>query len=106
MEIKVHCCDCKCYELMTCNNQHFCNKFGGYVTADDYCSRYELLSNKKEIEGEQGMSYYIASLSCGNDSMAMVYELIRRGYPLDEIIFYSNVKVECKTIYQETKLKN
>jgi len=25
---------------------------------------------------------------------------------LDEIIFYSNVKVECKTIYQETKLKN
>lgn len=52
MEIKIHCCNCKCYELMTCNNQHFCNKFGGYVTADDYCSRYELASNKKEIEGE------------------------------------------------------
>ena len=36
------------------------------------------------------MAYYIASCSCGNDSMAMVQELVRRGYPLDEIVFYSN----------------
>ena len=36
------------------------------------------------------MSYYIASCSCGNDSMAMVQELVRRKYPLDEIVFYSN----------------
>lgn len=34
--------------------------------------------------------YFIASVSCGNDSMAMVQELVRRGYPLDEIVFYSN----------------
>ena len=34
--------------------------------------------------------YYIASVSCGNDSMAMVQELVRRKYPLDEIVFYSN----------------
>ena len=36
------------------------------------------------------MAYYIASCSCGNDSMAMVQELVRRKYPLDEIVFYSN----------------
>lgn len=34
--------------------------------------------------------YYIASVSCGNDSVAMLYELIRRKYPLDEVVFYSN----------------
>lgn len=34
--------------------------------------------------------YYIASVSCGNDSVAMLYELIRREYPLDEVIYYSN----------------
>lgn len=58
-----------------------------YPYANDFCSYAE----QKEIEGEQGMSYYIASLSCGNDSMAMVYELIRRGYPLDEIVFIQMV---------------
>jgi len=36
------------------------------------------------------MSYYIASCSCGNDSMAMVWELIRKGYPLDEVVRYNN----------------
>ena len=34
--------------------------------------------------------YYIASCSCGNDSTAMVWELIRRGYPLDEVVRYNN----------------
>ena len=37
----IRCKDCKCYELMTSNNQHFCNRFGGYVEANDYCSRAE-----------------------------------------------------------------
>ena len=42
------------------------------------------------------MSYYIASCSCGNDSMAMVWELIRRGYPLNEVIRYNNgMDFEC-----------
>lgn len=36
------------------------------------------------------MAYYIASCSCGNDSMAMVYELIRRGEPLNEVVRYNN----------------
>jgi hypothetical protein len=35
----VRCKDCKCFELMTSNNQYFCNRFGGYVTENDYCSR-------------------------------------------------------------------
>lgn len=34
--------------------------------------------------------YHIASCSCGNDSMAMVLELIRRGYPLHEVVRYNN----------------
>ena len=34
--------------------------------------------------------YYIASCSCGNDSMAMVYELVKRNYPLNEVIRYNN----------------
>lgn len=37
-----------------------------------------------------GDKYFIASVSCGNDSMAMVYELIRREYPLNELIRYNN----------------
>ena len=35
----VRCKDCENYELMKSNNAHFCNKFGGYVTEDDFCSR-------------------------------------------------------------------
>ena len=34
--------------------------------------------------------YYIASCSCGNDSMAMVYELVKRNYPLNEVVRYNN----------------
>ena len=37
----VRCKDCKNYEYMSCYNQYFCNRFGGYVTENDYCSRYE-----------------------------------------------------------------
>lgn len=40
----VRCKDCKCYEEMKSENACFCNKFGGYVTEHDYCSR----AKKKE----------------------------------------------------------
>lgn len=46
MSEKVMCQYCKNYELMTCNNQHFCNRFGGYVTEEDFCSRGEPITNK------------------------------------------------------------
>lgn len=32
--------------------------------------------------------YYIASLSFGKDSLAMLFEIIKRGLPLDEVVFY------------------
>lgn len=48
------------------------------------------------------MAYYIASCSCGNDSMAMVYELIRRGEPLNEVVRYNNeMDFECIDILWE-----
>ena len=34
-----YCKYCKNYELMTSNNQHFCNRCGGYVKETDCCSR-------------------------------------------------------------------
>ena len=37
-EIKVFCKDCEHMESIADISQ-FCNKFGGYVTDDDYCSR-------------------------------------------------------------------
>ena len=37
----VRCKNCKCYEHMSSNNQYFCNKYGGYVNENDYCSRCE-----------------------------------------------------------------
>lgn len=43
-------------------------------------------------------NYYIASCSCGKDSLAMVYKLITNNYPLDEIIFY-DTGVEFQAIY-------
>lgn len=39
VEEVLKCKNCKNYELMKSNNSHFCNKFGGYVTEDDFCSR-------------------------------------------------------------------
>ena len=45
-EVKVvRCKDCKNYEYMGCNNQYFCNRFGGYVNENDYCSRCERITN-------------------------------------------------------------
>lgn len=31
---------------------------------------------------------YIASCSCGKDSLAMVYKITEQQLPLDEIVFY------------------
>jgi 3'-phosphoadenosine 5'-phosphosulfate sulfotransferase (PAPS reductase)/FAD synthetase len=41
---------------------------------------------------------YIASCSFGKDSTAMILELIKRGYPLDEVVFY-DTGMEFKAIY-------
>lgn len=53
------------------------------------------------------MSYYIASCSCGNDSMAMVWELIRRGCPLHEVVRYNNgMDFECiDRLWEKVKAK-
>lgn len=37
----VFCENCENYKLMTSSNQHFCDEYGGYVTENDYCSRYK-----------------------------------------------------------------
>ncbi len=37
----VYCKDCKHYELLTVCNKHICNKYGGFVAENDYCSRAE-----------------------------------------------------------------
>lgn len=42
--------------------------------------------------------YYIASCSCGKDSLAMVYKLIALNYPLDEIVMY-DTGMEFQAIY-------
>ena len=42
----VRCKNCKCYELITSINQHFCNRFGGCVAENDYCSRYEKIDKE------------------------------------------------------------
>lgn len=44
----VRCKDCKCYEEMQSENACFCNKFGGYVTEHDYCSRAEKKEGAEE----------------------------------------------------------
>lgn len=41
----VHCENCKCFEKFQAG--HFCNRFGGIVTKEDYCSRDE----RKDGEG-------------------------------------------------------
>jgi len=41
---------------------------------------------------------YIASLSYGKDSLAMVLLLIEKGYPLDEVVFY-DTGMEFRAIY-------
>lgn len=37
----VRCEDCKHYEHFTEYNKYFCNEYGGYVIANDFCSRAE-----------------------------------------------------------------
>ena len=44
------------------------------------------------------MSYYIASCSCGKDSLALVYRLIKEQAPLNEIVFY-DTGMEFDSIY-------
>ena len=41
---------------------------------------------------------YIASVSWGKDSLAMLLKLIEREYPLDEVVFYDTGK-EFQAIY-------
>lgn len=41
---------------------------------------------------------YIASVSFGKDSLAMVLLILERGLPLDEVVFY-DTGMEFKAIY-------
>ena len=43
----VTCKDCKRYERSTVHNKHFCNKYGGYVVENDFCSRAEKKGDKE-----------------------------------------------------------
>ena len=45
-----------------------------------------------------GKQYYIASVSWGKDSLAMLFELVNRSMPLDEVIFY-DTGMEFEAIY-------
>lgn len=45
------------------------------------------------------MSYAIASVSWGKDSLAMLHGLIERDMPLDEVVFY-DTGMEFDAIYQ------
>ena len=42
---------------------------------------------------------YIASVSFGKDSLAMLLQLIDKKYPLDEVVFY-NTGMEFECIYK------
>lgn len=44
------------------------------------------------------MSYYIASVSWGKDSLAMLLRLLATGAPLDEVVFY-DTGMEFQAIY-------
>ena len=50
----VMCKNCKNYELMTCNNAHFCDEYGGYVTEEDFCSRGNPITNTTAHPTEKG----------------------------------------------------
>lgn len=45
------------------------------------------------------MSQYVASVSFGKDSLAMLLILLEKGAPLDEVIFY-DTGMEFKAIYE------
>lgn len=44
--------------------------------------------------------WHMASVSWGKDSLAMLHELINRGYPLNEVVFY-DTGMEFDAIYRE-----
>lgn len=44
------------------------------------------------------MGYYIASVSWGKDSTYMLLELIKRNYPLNEVVFY-DTEMEFQAVY-------
>lgn len=44
------------------------------------------------------MTWHIASVSWGKDSLAMLLELVSRGYPLDEVVFF-DTGMEFQAIY-------
>ena len=50
----IMCKFCKNYELMTCNNAHFCDEYGGYVTEEDFCSRGKPITNTTDHPTEKG----------------------------------------------------
>ena len=52
----VACCkDCECFEAIACEgNKHFCNKYGGHVTENDYCSRPSVKRRLKKEEYQHG----------------------------------------------------
>ena len=50
----VMCKYCKNYELMSRNNGHFCNEYGGYVTEEDFCSRGEAITNTTSHQTKKG----------------------------------------------------
>ena len=50
----VMCTNCRNYELMTCNNAHFCDEYGGYVTEEDFCSRGKPITNTTDHPTEKG----------------------------------------------------
>ena len=51
-----------------------------------------------KIKGKAKMIRYIASCSCGKDSVAMVLTLIEKQYPLDCVVFLDTGK-EFQAIY-------
>ena len=57
---------------------------------------------------------YVASVSFGKDSLAMLLMLLEKEYPLDEVVFYDTgmefpcvyeIKDKIKTILQEKNIK-
>lgn len=60
--------------------------------------------NGKPSQSEcQDWDYYIASCSCGKDSLAMTYRLIMEGKPLNEIVFY-DTGMEFQGIYHNWEI--
>jgi len=65
--------------------------------------RTKKLDLKKKLTGDK---IYIASVSFGKDSLAMLLKLIENNYKIDEVIFYDN-GMEFNAIYNlRDKIKN